>query len=81
MRVMINQVWIISEFHYDYYKFEDFVGVATSKQTALELIEDIYGSDIVTQIVDNELDHERLASDEKEHFYIFPQIIYEGVDK
>lgn len=75
-----TSVWIVSEFHYDWHQFEIFVGVAKTKQAALKLIKELYG-DVDFPIASYEHEHKKLSSEERMHFYVFQDNIYEVVDK
>lgn len=69
-------VWIVSEFHYDWYEFESFVGVAKTKQAALKLTKEIYGN-VDFPITFDEQEHQKLAAEDRSHFYLFKKNVYE----
>ena len=64
-----ESVWVAIEMTYDYYEFQNFLGVAKT-QEGVEQLADKYSSDYYQRVYKDE-DHESLAKEEIGHVHIF----------
>lgn len=74
-----ESVWVAIEMTYDYHEFQNFLGVAKTKEAA-EQIANKYSSDYYRRVY-NDDDHYSLAKEEIGHVHIFKTYLCEGVDK
>ena len=80
-----ESVWVAIEMTYDYHEFQNFLGVAKTKEVA-EQIANKYSSDYYPRVYSDD-DHIRnsvldsLAKEERGHVHIFKIYLSEGVDR